>query len=259
MKRGYADARHGQLHYRRSGEGGRPLILLHQAPSSSVMWVELLEPLARRGFDAIAFDLPGLGLSDPWPTDPEVEDYADAIAEGARALGLERYDAFGHHTGCTVAMVMSVRHAPAVERVIGWGIPLVSERHMHQLATEEPPTYDAEGTEILKSWTEFQRYARPSSLPWTALRLLVDSMTIEERRPLAHRAVGRSDQQAICAAMAVPMLVLAGTREMLRTETEAAAELSEHITFRELGDCGMFVGDEEPELLADVIAEFLAR
>ena len=40
MRRAYVDLDHGQVHYRTAGTG-RPLVLLHQTASSSVMYERL--------------------------------------------------------------------------------------------------------------------------------------------------------------------------------------------------------------------------
>ena len=53
-----------QIHLRRSGDYGFPLILLHQTPLSSRMY-ELTLPYLGERMQAIAFDTPGYGHSSP--------------------------------------------------------------------------------------------------------------------------------------------------------------------------------------------------
>ena len=55
---------------RESGEG-EPVVLIHGVPTSSFLWRKVLPPLGDRGLRGVAFDLPGLGLSDR----PEDYDY----------------------------------------------------------------------------------------------------------------------------------------------------------------------------------------
>ena len=45
MKRGYADGPYGQIHYHDAG-AGRPLVLIHASPASSVRLVPLMKALA---------------------------------------------------------------------------------------------------------------------------------------------------------------------------------------------------------------------
>ncbi|MCX2749995.1 alpha/beta hydrolase [Arthrobacter sp. MI7-26] len=255
--KGYVNAAHGQLHYRREGDGGKAVVLLHQAPSSSWMWEMVTPRLAARGYDVVAFDLPGHGTSDSLPTEPSLQDYAGAIAQGTAELGLNEYAVVGHHTGCAVAMVLSVLHPDRVKAVVGWGIPRLAEPIRAVLAHEPPPEYDYNGTEILNSWRAFWKEATAESRPNACVRSMAEMLQTGDKRAFAHRAVGRANFDELIAAMTVPMLALAGSQEMLRKETEAAARLSPLITFSEFGDAGTYVADEQPDAFASAIDDFL--
>lgn len=50
----------------RSGTG-QPVVLMHGVPASSFLYRKVIPELAQRGFDALSFDLPGLGLADRSP------------------------------------------------------------------------------------------------------------------------------------------------------------------------------------------------
>ena len=89
-KRGYLDGPAGQVHYRRAGEGGEPLLLLHQSPLSSTQFDAVLPGLAARGFDALALDLPGYGMSDEPPPGAALEDYAGIIPAAMTAMAIGR-------------------------------------------------------------------------------------------------------------------------------------------------------------------------
>ena len=52
-----------QTFVRESGAGA-PIICLHGVPSSSFLYRKVLKELALKQFNGIAFDFPGLGLSD---------------------------------------------------------------------------------------------------------------------------------------------------------------------------------------------------
>src|SRR5438034_7704129 len=119
--KGYISSAGGQIHYRRLGDG-TPLILLHQVPSSSWMWDKLLEPLARRGYAAVAFDLPGYGMSDPPDHPPDLPYYALRIADAAAALGFDRYGVVGHHTGGSVAIQLAIDHPRRVTGLVVYGL-----------------------------------------------------------------------------------------------------------------------------------------
>ncbi len=62
-------------------------------------------------FTCIAPDTPGFGQSQPLSkADPDINDYADAIVEFIRALGLEKTAAYGFHSGGIILVTALKRH-----------------------------------------------------------------------------------------------------------------------------------------------------
>jgi haloalkane dehalogenase len=108
-----------RVHYRRCGEGP-PLLMIHQSPRSSAEY----EPLMREWgahFTCIAPDTPGFGQSTPLAlTQPEIDDYADAIIEFADALGCGPIPAYGFHSGAII-LITAVKRRPDVFRAIAAG------------------------------------------------------------------------------------------------------------------------------------------
>ncbi len=85
-----------RVHYTRAGDGP-PVVLLHESPCSSKA-MAVYQRVFAESFTAIAFDTPGFGLSDPLPFEqPEIADFADALAETLDALGIARAAVFGRH------------------------------------------------------------------------------------------------------------------------------------------------------------------
>lgn len=95
----YADTPSGQIHYRELGEG-RPVLLLHKTPSSSVMWTCVMPLLAAAGFRTIAPDTRGYGSSEPPSSPPpEMGFYARAALGVLDHLGVEQADVCGFVQG----------------------------------------------------------------------------------------------------------------------------------------------------------------
>ena len=107
IRKGYAEGRWGQIHYKECGpvgdHEGRPLLLLHQSPTDSVQFARAMRPLAVRGIRAIAIDLPGFGGSDTPPAPPSVADYAHIVPAVLDHLGISTASILGHHTGAVIA------------------------------------------------------------------------------------------------------------------------------------------------------------
>ena len=115
--RAYIDGPQGQIHYQVFGKG-IPLILCHQAPTCSVQFQEVLQPLADRGFRAVAIDNPGFGMSDGPSAPPSIEhDYLNATMAVMDALQIERAHIVGHHTGSMLA-VEAASHTQQMTAVV---------------------------------------------------------------------------------------------------------------------------------------------
>ena len=65
VARGYTTTSFGQVHYRFAGTPGKPVVVfLHQTPSDSAMYEDLMRELAD-DYRLFAPDTPGMGMSDP--------------------------------------------------------------------------------------------------------------------------------------------------------------------------------------------------
>lgn len=221
------------------------------------MWEPLLPELATRGVDAIAFDLPGLGLSDPPPAPPDIADYARAILAAADGLGLGRFAVLGHHTGASVGLAIAAEVAPErVTRLVAYGVALLDREWAEQLAREAFVPWDADGGDLLERWRELWEWS-PGVEHVVVPRTIGELLLAGSRRPWAHQAVGRCDHRRLLAELRVPALFLAGAREGLRRQTEEAAALAPAARFVELGDVGGWVADEDPAGLAEAVVAFL--
>ena len=95
IRRAYCDIDAGQLHYRQAGNPQKmPLVLLHQSPSSSVMFEALMQALGD-DYWLLAPDTPGFGQSDPLQEPVSIAAYAKAIQQFLDALNIERAFLFG--------------------------------------------------------------------------------------------------------------------------------------------------------------------
>lgn len=108
-------ARH--VHFRQAGSGPA-LLLLHQSPQNSRMWLGMIERFADR-YTVIAPDTPGFGYSDALALpEPGIAELAAATVELADALGLERFAVFGMHTGGLVAALLAANYPERVAALV---------------------------------------------------------------------------------------------------------------------------------------------
>jgi len=119
VRRGYAWASDGQIHYRCSGPTAArsPLLVLHDLPGSSGPFDAFL---AEMGHDrsAIAADLPGSGMSDPLKRAGDWDAYAVSMMELVTDLGLGMADVLGVGKGGSIALAMARQEPDMVRKLV---------------------------------------------------------------------------------------------------------------------------------------------
>ncbi|GAB4166775.1 MAG: hypothetical protein OHK0024_01470 [Thalassobaculales bacterium] len=154
IRRGFAEIAEGQVHYRMAGQGGRPLVMLHASPGSSRQLVTLIQALARSR-RTIAPDTLGNGDSCPAaPAEPDIHYYADTMLRFLDALGLERVDLYGTHTGASIAMEMAIARPDRVGRLILDGMGLYSPDELADILSAYAPAVapDQGGAQLWWAW-----------------------------------------------------------------------------------------------------------
>lgn len=105
------------VHFRFAGSGPA-LLLLHQSPQNSRMWLAMIERFADR-YTVIAPDTPGFGYSDALATaEPSIAELAQATVELTDALGVQRFAVFGMHTGGLIAAQVAWLHPGRVAALV---------------------------------------------------------------------------------------------------------------------------------------------
>ena len=112
IRKGYVDTSGGQCHYRYIEGRGTPIVFLHQTPSSSLMFEKLMHLL--EGMNAVAIDTPGFGQSFNPIDKPMIKDYSAWLVEAINSLEINHYHLFGHHTGASIAMQISLMEEQSV-------------------------------------------------------------------------------------------------------------------------------------------------
>jgi pimeloyl-ACP methyl ester carboxylesterase len=211
-RRRFVDGRFGQLHVRTvepEQPARTPLYCVHQSPSSSLIYVPLLETL---GIDrlAAAGDTPGFGESDKPDSMPEVSDYASAHGEIIDAIGMQPpYDLVGYYTGSKIAVELALQRPEAVRRLVLFGAviytdeELAEEQHLYR-----PDEYRWDASHLMGWWQHLRRGA-PEDYP---IELFVRHFAeIQRGGPdswWGHRAAFRYDLRAKLPALEQPVLLI---------------------------------------------------
>ncbi|MBM3504438.1 MAG: alpha/beta fold hydrolase [Alphaproteobacteria bacterium] len=165
IKKHFVTVGRRRIHYRRTGKGPA-VLLLHASPVSSEVF-ELQISLFAKHFTAIAIDTPGYGMSDPLNhPKPEIEDFADALAETLDALGIEQCAVYGRHTGGSIAVEFARRHPKRTAMALADGYPMftaeVRDDYLKHYLPDITPQWD--GSHL--SWLWFRYREQHVFWPW---------------------------------------------------------------------------------------------
>jgi pimeloyl-ACP methyl ester carboxylesterase len=243
------------LRVRDEGEGKRPpLVCVHGAGSSSVLWMEVVRRLSphRR---VIAPDLPGHGQSDRWhaPDDVSIAMYRDAVGTVCAQLKVERAILMGHSMGALIALDAA---AAWPERVAG--LILVNGGVRLPVASEV----------FVKLTGDFTRFGKwlgrvvwsPATPRDVVERWGTLAFTADQEITLADfRAVERYDGAVAATRVHTPTLVLGGEDDLM-TPPKLTRELASAITGARavvVPEAGHMIVQEQPERFFAELESFL--
>ena len=233
IRRGFADIASGQVHYREAGRGlGRPLVLVHASPGSSLMLVPLVEAFGRSRH-AIAPDTMGNGdSSGAMGAQPTIPDFARWHLEALDALGVVRFDLYGAHTGAAAAMEMAIAAPQRVNRLILDGVGLYSDEEQAEMLARYAPEVapDLHAAHLMWAW----HFVRDTFVFWPwyktdaahrrAIGLpsaeALHEKVVEVLKALttyhkSYRAAFRHDKRARLPLIRVPILASCARTDML--------------------------------------------
>lgn len=257
IRRGYLDSDCGQLHYRICGRSEAPLLLLlHQTPSSSVMY-ERLMPLLAEHFLLLAVDTPGFGNSDALPGEVAIAAFAREIHGAVSAAFDSPAFVFGHHTGASIAIQLAYDFPKFVRALALSGPPLLTEVQKQQLPQAAEPVQPQEsGAHWLAMWQRLRAKDRDADLALSQRETLL-AFTCGESYLQSYRAVVAQDVPGQLAALECPTLLFAGDRDVLAGAVAPAAQLLRRARIGRLHvSAGTYVCDCHPAEVARLLIDF---
>lgn len=223
----------GHVHLRaRRDRDGIPVVLLHQSPSSSRMWLPVMAALAD-DVPTLAPDLLGYGESDPAPAGLGLESHAAAVHEAIAHVVRTPYLLVGHHTGAVVAAAIA-EHAPAdVAALLLSGYPLYPDVEAKRDRLEpvlRELVVGSEGAELLPVWRHVTGPLEPPADPDTALTIMTDRLRAGRRWFTGYEQLLATDlhellHRAVASDPSRPTGVLIGDRDPLRHVADEVARV----------------------------------
>jgi pimeloyl-ACP methyl ester carboxylesterase len=261
QRRVYVDGPYGQIHLRMAGEGGIPLLLLHQSPLSGAMFSGVMEPLATAGIHVAAMDTPGYGASDPPPQPVDIAGYAASVASVMDALGWDNAALLGHHTGAAIAASFALQYPQRLRGMILNGVPLLSaeDRAFFADFKFEPLVIEDDGSHLTAAWN--QRLA--ASPGWTNRdamhRYVVEMLANPERYHWGFDAAFAYDLEHDLMGIGCDTLIFTNTGEDLYDASRRAHKLRGDFDFAALEGGTHDIVDEQPEAWAEQVSTWLRQ
>ena len=264
------------IHYVRMGNGA-PLVLLHGWPQTWFAWRHII-PILAQHYTVIAPDLRGLGDSSKPANGYDKRTIAEDVYQLTLQLGFERILLVGHDWGGSTAYAYAAAHREGVQRLA----------IVESLVRSGDPVRDA----ALGNDAWFATFHSIPSLPETLVggRERAYLSWFYENFPAVKGAITEADvdeylrtysdprslhagfelyralptdlkNNAISSQhpLRMPVLALGGDKSMGPKTRQALEVLATDVRGGVLENCGHFVPEEYPDLLASQILDFFAE
>jgi pimeloyl-ACP methyl ester carboxylesterase len=259
LGRGYVPVSFGQMHYRFAGTTSKPVVvLLHQTPSSSAMFEQLMRLLATE-FRLLAPDIPGMGMSDALPGEASISGFADAMLEFFDELGLDHCYLFGHHTGASIAAEIASKRPQVVTAIAMSGPTLLTQEQKDTLpAAAASIPLSEDGEHVRKMWQRMRNKDSDAPLK-LALRETISGLELGDRYLQAYEAVIAQDFAASLQACTCPALIFAGTEDPLFGQLTAASDLLDNVVTHSIDGAKTYVCETHSENVAQLLRDFFPQ
>ncbi|MEW4467781.1 alpha/beta hydrolase [Parasphingorhabdus sp. JC815] len=257
-RRGYVEGAEGQLHYRCCGKGA-PVLLVHQAPWSSLQFRHVLPLIARAGYHAIAIDLPAHGMSDP-PKNPSIECYAENVAKLIKAIDLGPAIILGHRSGGLVAGRFAAEYPELSKALILDNAPFYTkaERAARIGKFFDNQIIAADGSHITDRWAWVREKGDPE---WSDETVHISVITYFLHGPWkehGHNVIPRYDFRGEVRRITCPTLVIASRTDPLFPWGTQIIEARPDWSYSELpGGPGMVL--DRPDEWCSVVMPYIAQ
>jgi pimeloyl-ACP methyl ester carboxylesterase len=264
VRRGYCDGTFGQLHYYRSvpaaNPSSLPLYCLHQSPKCGLEFETFMSAMAADR-EVIGPDYPGYGYSDAPPEAAlaTIPAYAEACWQVADALGHERIDLFGNHTGAKVAAEMARQRPERVGGIVMVSAALLTPEERAWFSDYFTPIpLDEDGTRFTTMWSRILKRRGPGTNLEMLSRSFMMNLLGGEAYEWGHAAAFAYDQPFDEALRTLPhRITILNPADDLQECTRRANGMLRNGEIIECPDWGYNFMDVWPEDVASLLRQSL--
>ena len=260
-RRAYVDTPTGQVHYYDTLGEGRPLVLLHQSPTSAMDFFGVFPALQAAGLRVMALDFPGMGMSDALSGPTTIDDFIAATIAVMDHAGVPQADIVGYHTGAHVGVDLAVAAPERVRKLALYGLSIMAPEARQALWDRIVPR-EQEGAmhkPVPGGQNLVERYALLEGMlgPKTAQHMLVSNLMAGPKMWYGHNAALSHDVTPSFEQVTQPILLITHDGEMLDGATRAAAAMKPGAKLVVLDVKGGMAMDSAPEAFAAAVVAFV--
>jgi pimeloyl-ACP methyl ester carboxylesterase len=272
-------ARGVEFHYAEAGAGDDVVLCLHGWPQHWYEWRHLMPALADR-YRVIALDLRGFGWSEAPEDGYEKENLADDVLAVLDELGIERVNLVGHDWGGWIGFLLCLREPERFRRYLALNIlpPWTSMRamapHLWRFWYQWLILSPGFGYRLHRGGKFIPKGLVGASVRrevWdqATLHAFSDTFTEPERARAAvqmYRTFNLREVPEIArgryakSRLKVPTLMLFGTGDSALNHNLLSGyeRHADEMSVEKVDNCGHFIADEMPDLVAKRAREFFA-
>ena len=253
------------LHVCDSEQGERCIVLLHGYLESLLVWDDFV-PLLYKQLRVVTLDLPGHGISVVTGECHTMEFLADTVAEGLKALGIQRCTLVGHSMGGYVALAFCERHPDMLDGlVLLSSTPNPDTEEKAENRRREIALVRAGKKEMLARVAPAAGFAEENRTRMAdAIEDLTEQVFVTEEEGIVARLNGmiaRKDQNEMLRQTKVPVLFILGRKDNYIPVEAAEKMVADHpearvVWLEHSGHMGFL---EEPEATAKARLDFVAQ
>ncbi len=242
---------------------GAAVVLIHGFPGSAEYWGILLPRLAA-DYRIFTPDLPGHGGSPIAEGVASIDAYADAVASWMRRIGIENAPVLGHSMGGYTALALLDRH-PDIVSAIGLihSTPYADSEEARENRLRSIARIREEGMRAFVDDMIPKLFA-PQHL--TAMSEHIATVKAIGHRNSAEGAIyaleamrSRPERLQLLQQARIPVLLVAGEEDQIIPPERTHVVQGNQVTSVTLPACGHMSMYEQPEKLAEAIANFVTK
>lgn len=251
------------LHVCDSEQGERCIVLLHGYLESLLVWDDFV-PLLYKQLRVVTLDLPGHGISVVTGECHTMEFLADTVAEGLKALGIQRCTLVGHSMGGYVALAFCERHPDMLDGlVLLSSTPNPDTEEKAENRRREIALVRAGKKEMLARVAPAAGFAEENRTRMAdAIEDLTEQVFVTEEEgivALLNGMIARKDQNEMLRRTKVPVLFILGRKDNYIPVEAAEKMVADHpearvVWLEHSGHMGFL---EEPEATARALINFI--